>query len=414
MDWNYELTEQTETDVKKIYKVSEITQLVKQSLETGFAGVWIEGEVSNFSAPMSGHYYLTLKDATAQIRVVMFKGVNQHLRFKIENGMQLLCFGKITVYPQRGEYQLLALRAEPKGLGALQLAFEQLKKKLAAEGLFDPRYKKELPLLPQTIGIVTSSTGAAFRDIVHVLKRRFSNVRLVLVPVQVQGDGAREDIARAIELLNEYGKIDVIIVGRGGGSIEDLWAFNEEIVARAIFQSAIPVISAVGHEIDYTISDFVADLRAPTPSAAAELVIGRKDHLEEKIDILLGALRQLTDNVVKRSRQRLDALKASYFFRNPHAIIENYSVTVDNLEQTLSSSVHNCFRQTQLHFEGICQKLTVLNPLAVLDRGYSVTLSETDAIVKSIGDVQARDTLRTVVADGEIHATVIKTIQRVL
>jgi exodeoxyribonuclease VII large subunit len=414
MDWNYEFTEQTENDVKKIYKVSEITQLVKQSLETGFAGVWIEGEVSNFSAPMSGHYYLTLKDATAQIRVVMFKGVNQHLRFKIENGMQLLCFGKITVYPQRGEYQLLALRAEPKGLGALQLAFEQLKKKLAAEGLFDQRHKKELPLLPQTIGIVTSSTGAAFRDIVHVLKRRFCNVRLVLVPVQVQGNGAREDIARAIELLNEYGKIDVIIVGRGGGSIEDLWAFNEEIVARAIFQSEIPVISAVGHEIDYTISDFVADLRAPTPSAAAELVIGRKDHLEEKIDILLGALRQLTDNVVNRSRQRLDALKASYFFRNPHAIIENYSVTVDNLAQTLSSSIRNCFRQTQLHFEGICQKLTVLNPLAVLGRGYSVTLSETGTIVKSVGDVQARDTLRTVVADGEIHATVIKTIQHVL
>jgi exodeoxyribonuclease VII large subunit len=412
MEPEYDFGEPTLNEVKKIYKVSEITQLVKQSLETGFAGVWIEGEVSNFSAPMSGHYYLTLKDAGAQIRVVMFKGVNQHLRFKIENGMQLLCFGKITVYSQRGEYQLLALRAEPKGLGALQLAFEQLKKKLAGEGLFDPRRKKELPLLPQTIGVVTSSTGAAFRDIVHVLKRRFSNVRLVLVPVQVQGEGAAKDIAHAIELLNEYGKVDVIIVGRGGGSIEDLWAFNEEIVARAIFESRIPVISAVGHEIDYTISDFVADLRAPTPSAAAELVIGRKDHLEEKIDILLGALRQLADNVVDRSRQRLDGLKGSYFFRNPYAIIENYSVTVDNLEQTLSTSVRNCFQQTRLHFEGICQKLAALNPLAVLGRGYSVTMSETGTLVRNVSDVRARDVLKTTVADGEIHSSVIKTVPR--
>ncbi len=412
MDLNYDSSEERERTVQKVYKVSEITQLVKESLETGFSQVWIEGEVSNFSAPMSGHYYLTLKDANAQIRVVMFKGVNQHLRFKIENGIQLLCFGKITVYPQRGEYQLVALRAEPKGVGALQLAFEQLKKKLAQEGLFDPRYKKELPLLPQTIGVVTSSTGAAFRDIIHVLKRRFSNIHVVLVPVQVQGEGAAEEITAAINLLNEYKKVDVIIVGRGGGSIEDLWAFNEEIVARAIFHSAIPVISAVGHEIDYTISDFVADLRAPTPSAAAELVIGRKDHLEEKIDVLMGALRQLVNHVMVRHRQQVDGLSTSYFFRNPRAIIESYSVTVDNLAQTLLASVGNRVKQTQLHFEGVCQKFAALNPLAVLGRGYSMTVSHAGHVVKSVNDVAINDRVRTIVSDGEVHSAVIKTVPR--
>ncbi|MFC1808905.1 exodeoxyribonuclease VII large subunit [Candidatus Omnitrophota bacterium] len=411
MKSSYDFDDAVTHDTKTIYKVSELTQLVKDSLENEFSGIWVEGEVSNFAAPLSGHCYLTLKDTTAQLRVVIFKYVNQRLRFKIENGMKILCFGKITVYPQRGEYQLVVTKVEPKGVGALQLAFEQLKKKLAKEGLFDHESKKEIPLLPQRIGVVTSMTGAAFRDIVHVLNRRFSNIQVTLVPVQVQGERAAEAIARAIDLLNEYNKVDVIIVGRGGGSIEDLWAFNEEIVARAIFNSTVPIISAVGHEIDYTISDFVADLRAPTPSAAAEVVIGRKEYMQEKIDILLNSLQQLTEAKLERARQKIETLKGSYFFRNPRAIIENYSITIDNLFQTLLSSTKSQFRERQLNFEAICQKLAALNPLAVLGRGYGVTFTEDGLIVKSIKDVAQKQNIMTKVFDGIIHSTVIKTAQ---
>ncbi|MBN1493356.1 MAG: exodeoxyribonuclease VII large subunit [Candidatus Omnitrophica bacterium] len=409
MDTIYDHNDSSIAGKKKVFKVSEITQLVKNTLEASFDGVWVEGEVSNFSAPISGHHYLTLKDANAQLRVVMFKYANQHLRFKIENGMQILFFGKITVYPQRGEYQLVATRAEPKGVGALQLAFEQLKKKLSQEGLFALEHKKELPLLPQRIGVVTSITGAAFRDILHVLHRRFANLAIVIVPVQVQGDAAAADIARAIELFNEYNKVDVLIVGRGGGSIEDLWAFNEEIVARAIYASEIPVISAVGHEIDYTISDFVADLRAPTPSAAAEMVIGSKDHLEERIDVLNGALKQLVEHVLRRSKERAQALQSSYFFKNPRAIIENYTITLDNLAQTLVSSLRNRVRETQLHFQGVCQHLTALNPLAVLARGYSVTTDETGGVIRSIKKVKGEDIICTRLQDGIIHSRVMQT-----
>ncbi|MEE9165043.1 MAG: exodeoxyribonuclease VII large subunit, partial [Nitrospinota bacterium] len=269
--------ENSENPERQVYTVTEITRAIKFSLETEFPRVWIEGEISNLRIPSSGHMYLTIKDEESQIKVVMFRSGKSQLKFGPKDGDQVIVKGKITVYEPRGEYQIVIDYMEPKGIGALQLAFQQLKEKLSKEGLFDEELKKSLPLLPQKIGIITSPTGAAVRDILNIIDRRFPNVHILIAPVKVQGEGAAQEIAAAVKDLNKIKGVDVIIVGRGGGSIEDLWAFNEEVVARAIFESEIPVISAVGHEIDFTISDFVADLRAPTPSAAAELVVRDKN-----------------------------------------------------------------------------------------------------------------------------------------
>ena len=263
-----------------------MTALIRGVLEENFEHVWVEGELSNCAIPASGHFYCTLRDSGAQIRCVMFKASLRALRFRPRDGMRIVVRGRISVYDQRGEYQLLADYLEPQGIGALQMAFIQLKERLAAEGLFDESRKRELPKLPQRIGVVTSATGAAIHDILHVLDRRFSNVHVLLIPVKVQGEGAADEIAAAIDDFNRLREADVLIVGRGGGSMEDLWSFNEEKVARAIYRSRIPVISAVGHEVDFTIADFVADLRAPTPSAAAELVVQSKAELDFQLKAL--------------------------------------------------------------------------------------------------------------------------------
>src|SRR4030067_3150139 len=254
-----------------ILTVSELTQEIKDILEDKFPDVWVEGEISNLRIPPSGHIYFTLKDDFSQIRVVLFKNQARSLRFSPEDGLHVICRGRGSLYEKRGEYQLILEEMEPKGIGALQLAFLQVKERLEKEGFFDPARKRQIPMVPQTIGIVTSPTGAVIRDMLQIIDRRFENVHILLYPVRVQGEGASLEIARAIEYFNDRMNVDVIIVGRGGGSLEDLWAFNEEGVARAIYHSRIPIISAVGHETDYTISDFVADLRAPTPSAAAAL-----------------------------------------------------------------------------------------------------------------------------------------------
>ncbi|MBN2106659.1 MAG: exodeoxyribonuclease VII large subunit, partial [Deltaproteobacteria bacterium] len=256
-----------------IFTVAELTRHIRDTLESAYPDVWVEGEISNLRIPSSGHCYFTLKDEAAQLRVVMFRMQARLLRFTAEDGLKVICRGRINVYEQRGEYQLVADMLEPRGVGSLQLAFEQLKNRLAGEGLFAEERKKPLPFLPARIAVITSPTGAAVRDIIRIIHRRFPSVAILVVPVRVQGDEAPEEIARAIETVNQRGLGDVIIVGRGGGSLEDLWAFNTETVARAIAASALPVISAVGHETDTTIADFAADLRAPTPSAAAELVV---------------------------------------------------------------------------------------------------------------------------------------------
>jgi exodeoxyribonuclease VII large subunit len=286
---------------EKIYSVSEITFAVKAMLEGNFQGVWVEGEISNCRLQPSGHCYCSLKDDSSILSAVIFSRMFREVKFKVEDGLKVVCYGSLGVYAPQGKYQLIVERIEPKGIGALQLALEQLKEKLEKEGLFAPEHKRAIPYLPAKIGIVTSPTGAAIKDMLKVLERRFKDVHILLAPVRVQGDGAKEEISQAIRDFNEYNetlpegeKIEVLIVGRGGGSIEDLWAFNEELVCRAIYASGIPVISAVGHERDVTVSDLVADVRAATPSVAAELVLPEKEELRENLD-------SLTQGLVRRS-----------------------------------------------------------------------------------------------------------------
>jgi len=315
----------------EIYTVSKINQLIKENLEVNFGNIWIEGEISNLRIPSTGHLYLTLKDELAQIQAVIFKTQRKGIRFDIKDGLSVIANGRITVYEARGIYQIIIDYIEPKGIGALQLAFEQLKAKLSQEGLFDERFKKKLPLLPKKIGIITSPTGAAIRDILQVINRRFANIHILIYPVKVQGDEAPKEIVQAIEELNKFTDIDVLILARGGGSIEDLWAFNEEIVARAIFSSGIPVISAIGHEIDYTISDFVADFRAPTPSAAAELVISSKEEFQKHLDFLYRRLEDLFFSKMKYLKKSLEMLTSLCQAYSPLGGVRNLYQKIDEL-----------------------------------------------------------------------------------
>ncbi|MEW5736634.1 MAG: exodeoxyribonuclease VII large subunit [Thermodesulfobacteriota bacterium] len=293
---------------RRIFSVAEITRLIRESLEKSFTYVWVSGEISNFRAPGSGHFYFTLKDDQAQIRAIMFKGLNRHLKFTPADGMKVICLGRLTVYEPQGVYQLVLEHMEPEGVGALALAFEQLKQKLSAEGLFDPARKRRLPFLPRLVAVVTSPTGAVVHDIIRVARRRFDTARIVVIPVKVQGESAPGEIVNALLLVNEKTDAEVIILGRGGGSLEDLSAFNSEDVARAVYASRIPVVSAVGHETDFSICDFVADLRAPTPSAAAELVFPEKDRLYMRIDELAGRTARAMEKLLQTRRQEVFAL----------------------------------------------------------------------------------------------------------
>lgn len=393
---------------KRIYSVSEITRNVRIILEDAFSGVWVEGEVSNFTQHTSGHMYFTLKDDLSQLPCVIFRSVNQNIKFRIEDGMQLICFGKISVYDKRGMYQLYVEQVEPKGVGALQLAFQQLKERLAKEGLFGKAHKVPIPFLPTRIGIVTSPTGAAIRDILNVTRRRFSNVEIIINPVKVQGMGAAEEIAKAIKEFNKlnrslfvYRNIDVIIVGRGGGSLEDLWAFNEEIVARAIYDSDIPIISAVGHEIDYTISDLVADLRAPTPSAAAELVIPKKEELQQRINVITERLRKALSSKIGLLRERLLQLKESYVLREPLNLFRQAKQRLDELERDLRVGLKVLIEAKKQNLNFFMGKLEVLSPLAVLSRGYSITMKLPNGeVLKDAKKVRRGDKIKTKLAKG--------------
>lgn len=314
----------------KVYTVSEITRLIKLELETAFPQVWVTGELSNFHRHSSGHVYFTLKDESCQLRSVMFRGHARLLKFELKDGLQLVCRGPINIYEPRGEYQLVVDLAEPKGKGALQLAFEQLRDKLRAEGLFDEKHKKKLPLLPKTVGIVTSPRGAAIVDILRTLERRFARLHILIYPARVQGEGAAEEIVEGIETLAGLGGMDVIIVGRGGGSMEDLWAFNEEKVARAIFNCPVPVISAVGHEVDFTIADFVADVRASTPSVAAEMVIEKEQSFVERIE-------SLERRAVQSVRYALQERRHDVTHIAQHRIFQTFRIRVLNLEQQVDA-----------------------------------------------------------------------------
>lgn len=388
---------------KHIFTVSELTRLIRVTLEDTFYEVWVEGEISNFTKHTSGHMYFSLKDGAAVLSCVLFRSANQNIKFEIENGMHAVCFGKVSVYDKRGQYQLIVDKIEPKGVGALQIAFEQLKNKLYKEGLFDESRKKPIPYLPTRIGVVTSPTGAAIRDILNVVKRRFQNVEVILNPVKVQGEGSEREIARAIEEFNEFNRsavkedrIDVLIVGRGGGSLEDLWSFNEEIVARAISSSEIPIISAVGHEVDWTISDFVADKRAPTPSAAAELVIPRKEDLLARLDELTDRLDSSIMDKISFLGDELRSLRESYILKQPMNVIEQYQQRVDDLGRNIEIRAGHILDLKEAAFSTVCGKLDMLSPFKVLSRGYSITSHfPTGEILKSSEKVREGDRIST-------------------
>lgn len=392
---------------RRILTVSDLTGLIKAALEESFYDIWMEGEISNLRIPTSGHVYLTLKDKASQIRAVIFKSSAKNIKFELKDGMHIICHGKITVYDVRGEYQIVIDTVEPQGIGALQLAFEQLKEKLLKEGLFDAKRKRPIPLLPGKIGIITSPTGAAIRDMLNIINRRFANVHIIINPVPVQGEGAGIEIARAIEEMNGFEDIDVVIVGRGGGSLEDLWAFNEEVVARAIYNSRIPVISAVGHEIDFTISDFVADLRAPTPSAAAELVVKNKQDLMESLSHIFSRLKNGIKTLfdAKRSvlREEIRAMK------DPATRINEYIQRIDDLSIRLSGGIGRYLDGLKKQAEAAAGKLNALSPLATLSRGYSIAMKLPEMqIIKDAKDIQKGDEVNIRLHKGEIICVVAK------
>jgi exodeoxyribonuclease VII large subunit len=441
---------------EQVFSVSELTRRIRSLLESNFPHVWVEGEICDLRTPSSGHVYFTIKDANAQLAIVLFRNVAGKLNFKLKDGLQVIVSGDISVYEKSGQYQLVARQLLPKGLGALQLAFEELKQRLAKEGLFDRARKKPIPTLPQRIGLVTSPTGAAIRDFLNIIGRRFPNVHIIIRPVRVQGEGAAQEIAGAIDLFNRLHaagtlRLDVLIVTRGGGSLEDLWAFNEEVVARALARSQIPTISAVGHEIDFTIADFVADLRAPTPSAAAELVVKAKD---EFCRHLLQCQAQLQKDLrlrVGQARQRLSNSASSYVFRRPVEVIRQYQQQVDHYghrvrgatdmaleagyarletarekfkllspqaqvsrakrqllsdQQRFQSAWSHVWQEMQHRLAEAGAKLELLSPNSTLQRGYSITRTADGAIVRSFKDVKTGDQVTTIVLDGAFGSVV--------
>ncbi|WCK53140.1 exodeoxyribonuclease VII large subunit [Aneurinibacillus sp. Ricciae_BoGa-3] len=443
-------------DTRRIYSIKEITRYIKDQFDFDdvLQDVWIRGEISNFTHHTRGHMYFTVKDEESKMRGVMFAGHNRYLKFIPKNGTRVLMRGSITVFERDGQYQFYAKEMQPDGIGSLYLAFEQLKQRLEAEGLFAPEHKKPIPAYPATIGVITSPTGAAIRDIITTLRRRYPISRILLYPVLVQGENAARSVSQAISVMNERGEADVLIIGRGGGSIEELWAFNEEIVARTIFSSHIPVISAVGHETDFTISDFVADVRAATPTAAAELAVPHILELRERLDMLSGRLRTGLSYQTRQLREKLNRLQRSYVFRQPERQLIQYEQQLDKLVERLGRAAsqyaiqkrnryqsahqkllqHTPVRQaaryreqvgTQQHrlkraVEAIVRanglkldrhlgKLDALSPLKVMQRGYSLafkTQGVRKTLVKSVAQVDPGDSLTVQLNDGSLDCQV--------
>ena len=427
----------------QVLSVSELTRRIKSLLEGQFPSAWVEGEISNLVVAASGHVYFTLKDATAQLSAVLFRGGAGKVPFKLTDGQQVVALGEVSVYERRGQYQLIVSQLLPKGLGALQLAFEQLKQKLAGEGLFDQVRKKPLPLLPSRIGLVTSPTGAAIRDFLNILDRRYSNRHVIINPVRVQGIGAAEEIAAAVDEFNSRNLVDVIIVTRGGGSLEDLWAFNEEVVARSIARSRIPTISAVGHEIDFTIADFVADLRAPTPSAAAELVVKAKAEFQAELQQFQRRLdkdlryrlsesrRRLAScilrhpaELVRQSQQQLDGLThrleqatavslvqcrsrlAASKLVTPRDFIQARRQHLETQSARFATGMAHCRQATRQHLTVLAGKLDLLSPKSTLARGYSITRLVDGQVVKTVQTAPVGTIVRTLAVDGEFESVV--------
>jgi exodeoxyribonuclease VII large subunit len=436
---------------RAVMSVSQLSRQLAAVMEERFPAVWVEGEISNFKVYGSGHAYFTLKDEGAQLRCVLFRNRARRVRFEPRDGLHVVGFGAVEVYPQRGEYQLVVELLEPRGLGALQLAFEQLKERLQAEGLFSPARKRPLPRFPRKIGIVTSPSGAALRDMLRVIGRRFGEIHIVVAPARVQGDGAAAEVAQGIRELNALGGVDVIIVGRGGGSLEDLWAFNDEMLARTIVASKIPVISAVGHEVDFTIADFVADVRAATPSNAAELVVKEKRAVVESLGDLGGRLRRGMARALASHRDRLERARARRVLTDPARPLRDLTRRLDDararlrraalaavgraerrvaladrglrvlspvartingrraltdLEARLGRAVHRRLDRARHGLGGAAGRLDSLSPLAVLGRGYSLTRTPDGRIVRSWREVGAGDAVRVVLHEGSLDCRV--------
>ena len=394
---------------QKVLSMTQLNDSIRGKMDTDplLNQVAVRGEISNYKLYPSGHHYFTLKDEASALRCVLFKGNAARLRFRPENGMKILAMGRVSVFPRDGAYQLYCTALAMDGVGDLYAAFEQMKKKLEAQGLFDPSHKKPIPRYPGTIGIVTSSAGAAIHDMLRILGKRFPLTRVRLFPVRVQGAGASQEIAAAIRYANYYHLADVLIVGRGGGSMEDLWAFNEEPVAYAIYESEIPVISAVGHEPDVTISDFVADLRAATPSNAAELAVPDQDGLRQSLDQMTSAIAGNLSRQLKVARQHLNALACASVLQDPGAYIAQQRKNMEFLKNRLAAAQNQSVAQKQQRYIAAVSKLDAMSPLKVLTRGYSVTQTESGEIVRSAGQVKAGDRVRIRVSDGSMTAEIL-------
>ena len=386
---------------KQIVSVSDITRQIKMSLEQRFPRVWIQGEISNFKHHTSGHLYFTLKDEGAQISATMWRNRVASLLFTPEDGMKVIARGGITVYPPRGSYQIDVEQLTPVGMGELQIAFDRLKQKLAGEGLFDESRKRPLPMFPERIGIITSETGAALQDMRTVIARRFPCVELILAPVRVQGAGASDEIAQALREMNRHGKVDVIVVGRGGGSLEDLWAFNEEVVARAIFASEIPVVSAVGHEIDFTIADFVADLRAPTPSAAAEMIVPDRLELLELLRNNEYTMRQALAQMITTNRERIRSLVASYAFNRPKDMIREFVQRVDELHRSIGTNIAHRYERAAQGIESLVKRIRGASPRSILRRGYAI-VRRGESVVTLAQSLKRDDEATIELQDGKV------------
>ncbi|WP_067728113.1 exodeoxyribonuclease VII large subunit [Oceanobacillus damuensis] len=438
----------------KYLTVTALTKYIKRKIDTDphLSNIWLRGEISNFKHHSRGHMYMTLKDNQAKIQAVMFAGNNRNMKFRPENGMNVLIRGEISVYETYGQYQLYIQQMEPDGIGALYLAFEQLKEKLHKEGLFEDSYKKQLPPYPENIGIITSPTGAAVRDIITTIKRRYPIASLTVIPVLVQGPHAADSIKNAIQNANDNERFDTLIVGRGGGSIEELWSFNEEIVARAIFESKIPVISAVGHETDVTISDFVADLRAPTPTGAAELAVPSQQELLDRVDAIRKTLSRDLDREISNRKQYLARLLQSYAFRYPEQLVKQKEQELDNylekLERSMiknnkdkeaqfthlirrinsqhpekqleqakinldkaikqqNDSMKQIIERKAVKLENNMDKLTLVNPLEIMKRGFALPYTAEGKIIRSVKKVSQKDMISVNLSDGNLNCQVL-------
>jgi len=449
-DWKLVLLRENQNP--KVYSVNELTLEIQELLEKSFDFVWVEGEISNFSAPVSGHYYMVLKDQKAQIRAVMFRLQARYLKFVPENGMKVVAQGRIGIYAPRGEYQIILDYLEPMGMGALALAFEQLKKKLAAGGIFDQEIKKPLPFLPQRVAVITSPTGAAIRDFLKIIRRRFANLEIIIVPVRVQGEGAAEDIVKALDMVNRELMVDVIVLTRGGGSFEDLWAFNHEELALAIRRSDIPVVSAVGHEIDLTISDLAADFRAPTPSAAAELLVVEKEALIKRLAEITNRItwairlttknsrqelarlakglqdpkKRLTDTwmrlddihsriirmmnlVLRNGRTRLSAEGRALLLHSPSNIMATMKQRLVFQTSTLNRTMGSRLGDRKMALALLEKRLQDLSPLSVLGRGYSITRTlPRKRIIRDVSRVKPGDAVEVLLGKGHLECRIEK------